>query len=84
MATDEETRHRIYQRFENMLGPADAGLVMDQLWAIERPDVATKQDLKVLGAYLDARLERELRLMTWRLVVAILTLMSLTLAVAKL
>lgn len=58
MAITEETRHRLYQRLEEVLGPEQAATMMAHLPPVGWADVATKHDLHQLGARLDLRFEQ--------------------------
>jgi hypothetical protein len=46
MAISEESRHHLYQRLEEVLGPAPAATLMEHLPPVGWADVATKQDLR--------------------------------------
>jgi len=116
MTISEESRHRLYLRLEEVLGPDEATVLMEHLppvgWAdvatkrdieglavatkrdieglavatrhdIEGLAVATRHDIDLLGTRMDARLERELRLMTWRVALAMLTLISVAVAAGR-
>ncbi len=48
MAVDEESRHRLYQRLEQVLGRAEAGALMEYLPPVGWADVATRRDLDAL------------------------------------
>jgi hypothetical protein len=50
MAITEETRHRLFQRLEQVLGADEATTLMEHLPPIGWADVATKRDLDALGA----------------------------------
>jgi len=98
MAISEETRHRLYGRLEEVLGPEEATTLMEHLPPVGWADVATKRDLDVLEeridslgerlshdmgsleSRLDGRLDRELRLQTWRIVTAMIAVASLVVA----
>ena len=45
MAISEESRHRLYSRLEEVLGPEDASTMMEHLPPVGWADVATKRDL---------------------------------------
>jgi hypothetical protein len=51
----EETRYRLYQRLEAVLGSEEASILMEHLPPAGWADVATKQDLQLLK--LDVRSE---------------------------
>ena len=50
MAISEESRHRLHLRLAAVLGPDEAGLLMDYLPPVGWADVATKTDLEHLAA----------------------------------
>ena len=54
----EESRHHLYQRLEQVLGPAEATVLMEHLPPVGWADVATKRDLDVLGMRFDRMDER--------------------------
>ena len=58
MAISEESRHHLYQRLEEVLGPAEATVLMEHLPPVGWADVATKRDLDVLGMRFDRIDER--------------------------
>ena len=58
MAISEESRHHLYQRLEQVLGPAEATALMEYLPPVGWADVATKRDLDVLGMRFDRVDER--------------------------
>ncbi len=57
MAITEETRHHLYQRLEEALGPEEATTLMEHLPPVGWADVATKHDLDHLGQRMDQRFE---------------------------
>lgn len=62
MAITEETRHHLYRRLEEALGPEEAATLMEHLPPVGWADVATKHDLHHLEARMDQRFElQELR-----------------------
>src|SRR2546428_6175236 len=87
MTISEESRHRLYLRLEEVLGPEEASVLMEHLPPVGWADVATKRDLDLkLDAAIsriEVRMERELRLMTWRVALVMLTLASLAVAAAR-
>jgi hypothetical protein len=90
MTISEETRHRLYLRLEEVLGPDEATVLMEHLPPAGWADVATKRDLDAVASKIETSLERglrgmehELRLLTWRVMLAMLTLMSLAVATAR-
>ena len=56
MTISEESRHHLYQRLEQVLGPQEATVLMEYLPPVGWADVATKRDLDVLGIRLEERL----------------------------
>jgi hypothetical protein len=64
MGVDERARHRLYRRLEEVLGPEEAGTLMNHLPPAGLSDLATKADLRVLEgevAALEDRLTSEIR-----------------------
>ena len=49
MAISEETRHQLFQRLEEVLGPEEATTLMEHLPPVGWADVATKRDIDALG-----------------------------------
>ena len=88
MPITEESRHRMYQRLEQVLGPDEATALMEYLPPVGWADVATKQDLGALeervGLRLEAMLHRELRAQTFRLFAAFTALAGLFVAAVRL
>lgn len=54
MAMTEDSRHRIFQKFEEILGTDDAAVLMSQFRTVGSPELATKQDVETLGLALRA------------------------------
>jgi hypothetical protein len=54
MAVDERRRQQMYRRLEEILGPEEAGTLMEYLPPVGWSDVARKSDLVVLRAELEA------------------------------
>ena len=50
MAISEESRHRLHLKLADVLGPDEAGLLMEHLPPVGWADVATKHDLDHLAA----------------------------------
>lgn len=48
MAIIEETRHRMYQKLEELMGSEEATVLMEHLPPVGWADVATKRDLEHL------------------------------------
>jgi hypothetical protein len=57
MATDERSRHLLYQRLEEALGAEPATTLMEHLPPTGWADVATKADLAALGTRIETRME---------------------------
>lgn len=55
MAISEESRHHLYQRLEDVLGPREATVLMEHLPPLGWADVATKRDLDALEIRLEQR-----------------------------
>jgi hypothetical protein len=55
MAISEESRHRLYQRLETVLGHDEATVLMEHLPPVGWADVATKRDLDTLAEHIDLR-----------------------------
>jgi hypothetical protein len=58
MGVDERARHRLYRRLEEILGPEEAGTLMNHLPPAGLPDLATKTDLALTRADMVALEER--------------------------
>jgi hypothetical protein len=58
MVVDEQSRHRLYRRLEEVLGSEEAATLMEHLPPTGWGDVATKHDLERLKAEIDAELQR--------------------------
>ncbi len=63
MAITEESRHKLYQRLEEVLGHEQAAVLMEHLPPLGWADVATKRDVDSLKRDVDA-LESSLGLRT--------------------
>jgi hypothetical protein len=57
MAVDEQARHRLHQKLEQVLGAEEAGILMDHLPPRGFGDLATKGDLQLLRAATKADLD---------------------------
>ncbi|QGG94337.1 hypothetical protein [Actinomarinicola tropica] len=57
MAITEKSRHELYRRLEEILGPDEATTLMEHLPPVGWADVATKDDLRSLESRLDARID---------------------------
>lgn len=60
MAIDERSRHRMYERLQEVLGEEEAATLMEHLPPVGWADVATKRDLDGLQNALLARFRAEL------------------------
>ena len=60
MTISEESRHRLYQRLEEVIGHDEATVLMEHLPPVGWADVATKRDLDHLERRFD-RLQSDLR-----------------------
>ena len=57
MAVDERSRHRLFQRLEEILGPEEAAVLMEPLPQVGWGDVATRHDLSEFEARIGLRFE---------------------------
>ncbi len=57
MVLDERSRHELYLRLEEVLGPEAATTLMEHLPPVGWADVATKRDLDALEQRLDLRFD---------------------------
>jgi hypothetical protein len=91
----EESRHRLYQRLEELLGRDEAATLMEHLPPVGWADVATKRDLEHLGSTLRLEIEnlglalradfaKEQRNLVFAMLAANTTLAGLTFAAARL
>ncbi len=60
MSIDERSRHELYLKLEQVLGPSEATTLMEHLPPVGWSDVATKRDLDHLRVELRADLRGEL------------------------
>ena len=58
MTINEETRHRLYLRLEEVLGPDEATVLMEHLPPAGWADVATRRDLDATASKIETSLER--------------------------
>jgi len=66
MAVDERSRHRLYRKLEEVLGPEEAGTLMDHIPPVGFADLSTKKDLENLEHRLTAKMEESARrLVMW-------------------
>ena len=57
MPVDESRRHRLYEAARRLIGEEEAATLMEYLPPVGWGDVATRRDLELLEARLDARIE---------------------------
>lgn len=58
MVVDERSRHELYRRLEELLGPEAATTLIEHLPPVGWADVATKHDLAGLEHWIDERFSR--------------------------
>jgi hypothetical protein len=58
MAVDERSRHELYRRLEDVLGPEAATTLIEHLPPVGWADVATKHDLAALEQRMELRFDR--------------------------
>ncbi len=58
MVVDERSRHALYRRLEEVLGPEAANTLIEHLPPVGWADVATKADLASLEQRIELRLDR--------------------------
>ncbi len=58
MVVDERSRHQLYRRLEEVLGPDEATTLIEHLPPVGWADVATKHDLIALEQRIDLRFAR--------------------------
>jgi hypothetical protein len=68
MPVDERSRHRLYRKLESVLGPEEAGILMEHLPPSGFGNLATKQDLEGLEERLEHRLTAKIEESARRLV----------------
>jgi hypothetical protein len=59
MSISEQSRHQLYQRLEEILGPGPAATLMEHLPPVGWSDVATKRDLEALEGRLQGQFGQE-------------------------
>lgn len=88
MGIDERSRHQLFVRLEEVLGPQEAAVLMEHLPPVGWADVATKRDLEALRHELIADFRGELislqRHMTSVLIGSMVGLAGLAFAAARL
>jgi hypothetical protein len=99
MVIDEGSRHRLYDKLEQVLGAEEAGTLMAHLPPVGWADVATKRDLEVLAelnrrehealeqrllATFRAELLHQTRTMIFAMLTAMATIAGLAFAAARL
>lgn len=85
MAVDERSRHRLYRKLEELLGPEEAGTLMDHLPPGGFGNLATKDDIHVLRADLESlehRLTAKMEQLARRLVMWTSTMVLASAALA--
>jgi hypothetical protein len=70
-ATDDSARHRLFRKFEDVLGPEEAATLMQHLHPSHWDELATKADLGVLRNELSQQLELRLEATEQRVLGAI-------------
>ena len=58
MVVDEQSRHKLYRRLEEVLGPEEATTLIEHFPPVGWADVATKHDLVALEQRIDLRFDR--------------------------
>ena len=66
MAITDETRHHLYQRLEEVLGPEEAATLMQHLPPVGWADVATKHDVAHLETVLTLRTDQRFAIIDQR------------------
>jgi hypothetical protein len=95
MAIDERSRHEMYGKLEEVLGPEAARTLMEHLPPVGWADVATKRDLDQLElrfdlklekieARLGERLERAIRIQTFRFLALVTAVVGIAVTIASL
>lgn len=72
MRTDDRSRTHLHARLDEVLGHDDADTLMGYLPPVGWADVATRHDVEMLAAKLEAAFERTLRVTVVALVSAVL------------
>ena len=84
MAITEESRHRMYERLEEVLGRDQAATLMEHLPPVGWADVATRRDVDNVANVLRVEFAREQRNLVFAMVAANSTLAALAFAAARL
>lgn len=84
MVVTEETRHRMYERLEEVLGREQAATLMEHLPPVGWADVATRRDLENTANVLRVEFAREQRNLIFAMLAANSTLAALAFAAARL
>ncbi len=83
MALDERSRHELFLRLEEVLGPRPAETLMELMPPVGWADVATKRDLDALEQRMDLRFE-SIRTLVLANIGAVLSTAALAFAAARL
>jgi hypothetical protein len=84
MAVDERSRHQLYQKLQEVLGPEEATILMEHLPAGGASRVATKDDLEALEHRLLTEIHRTARNLTLSLTTIVAVLNGIVFAALKL
>jgi hypothetical protein len=79
MVLDERSRHELYLKLEEVLGPEQASTLMEMLPPVGWADVATKRDLDQLGAVLRAEVAHQTRTIVMAMLASSLAILATTL-----
>jgi hypothetical protein len=79
MVLDERSRHELYLKLEEVLGPEQASTLMEMLPPVGWADVATKRDLDQLGAVLRAEVANQTRTIVMAMLASSLAILATTL-----
>ncbi|MGH9037502.1 MAG: hypothetical protein ACRD0O_17230 [Acidimicrobiia bacterium] len=79
MALDERSRHELYLKLEELLGPESATALMEMLPPVGWADVATKRDLDQLAAVLRAEFAHQTRTIVLAMLGSSLAILGTTL-----
>lgn len=84
MSVDERSRHRLYQKLQEVLGTEEATILMEHLPAGGASRVATKDDLEALEHRLLTEIHRTARNLTLSLTTIVAVLNGIVFAALKL